>query len=68
VNIWCNPPNGASGPAPKVAPLGRSHVVDAYFWIGRPGYSGGTCNGGPKEGAGVFWPKLALRLARRARW
>jgi endoglucanase len=67
-NIWCNPPNGAAGPPPKVSPLGAGHVVDAYLWIGRPGYSGGTCNGGPARGAGTFWPELAVRLARRARW
>lgn len=38
-------------------------LVDAYMWISRPGYSRGSCNGGPKK-EGVWWPARALELAR----
>jgi endoglucanase len=31
-----------------------------------PGFSDGTCNGGPA--AGTWWPDYALGLAERAAW
>ena len=37
--------------------------VDAFFWIGRPGFSGGSCNGGPLP-VGSWWARRALSLAR----
>ena len=39
--------------------------VDAYLWIGRPGYSGGSCNGGPLP-VGAWWPSAGLMLGRYA--
>jgi endoglucanase len=39
--------------------------VDAYMWIGRPGFSGGACNGGPMP-VGTWWPKRALMFSRFA--
>jgi endoglucanase len=66
ITVWCNPPNEALGPAPTTTAVQRPDVVDGYFWIERPGYSNGTCNGGPKTGA--WWKERALLLARRAKW
>jgi endoglucanase len=64
INVWCNPPNSALGPAPTTS---TAHpLVDAYLWIERPGFSNGKCNGGPATGS--WWPERALLLARRARW
>jgi len=34
--------------------------------IERPGFSNGSCNGGPKTGA--WWTKRALLMAKRAHW
>ena len=65
INVWCNPPNEALGPQPGTDTM-RPDVVDSYMWIERPGYSNGTCNGGPKTGA--WWKERALLLARRAKW
>lgn len=62
VNVWCNPPNSGLGPRPTTT---TAHPrVDAYLWIGRAGYSGGRCNGGPR--AGYWWPERGLRMARQA--
>jgi endoglucanase len=66
ITVWCNPPNEALGPAPTSTDVTRPDVVDGYFWIERPGFSNGFCNGGPKTGA--WWKERALLLARRARW
>ena len=58
---WCNPDGRALGTAPTAA---TNHaLVDAYFWIKRPGESDGTCNGGPS--AGGWWADYALGLAVR---
>jgi endoglucanase len=62
-NIWCNAPRAGLGPTPT-SKTGNPRV-DAYLWIGRPGYSGGSCNGGPLP-IGTWWPKHAMKLARRA--
>ena len=35
------------------------------MWIGRPGYSGGSCNGGPMP-VGSWWPQRAMMFARYA--
>jgi cellulase/cellobiase CelA1 len=40
-------------------------LVDGFLWIGRPGYSGGSCEGGPLP-IGTWWREHALKLARRA--
>ena len=67
VNVWCNPRNSGLGRPPAVAPDPlRYPKLDAYLWIGRAGYSGGRCGGGPR--AGRWWTRRALTLARRAPW
>ncbi|HUH12934.1 MAG TPA: glycoside hydrolase family 6 protein [Longimicrobiales bacterium] len=58
---WCNPDGRALGTAPTAAT--NHSLVDAYFWIKRPGESDGTCNGGPS--AGTWWADYALGLAVR---
>jgi endoglucanase len=63
LNRWCNPPNRGLGPRPTT--LTSHPKVDAYLWIGRPGYSAGACNGGPTP-PGAWWPERALELARNA--
>jgi endoglucanase len=64
INVWCNPRNEALGDQPSTQTA--DPVVDAYLWIERPGFSNGTCNGGPKTGA--WWLDRALLLAKRAHW
>jgi endoglucanase len=66
---WCNPKGrgiGSIATAATGAPL-----VDAFFWIKRPGESDGSCNGGPA--AGQWWAESsqadeahALGLAKRS--
>ena len=45
----------------------QSHpsLADGYFYIVRPGYSGGSCNGGPLP-IGSWFEDRALDLARYA--
>lgn len=64
INMWCNPRNTALG-SPPTTSTGHPRV-DAYLWIGRAGYSGGRCRGGPRHG--TFWPEYALSAARRTPW
>ncbi len=59
---WCNPPGRGLGSPPTSQTA--SPLVDAYFWVKRPGESDGTCNGGPS--AGTWWPDYALGLAQNA--
>jgi len=61
INVWCHPLRRGLG----IPPITATHHqrVDAYMWINRPGYSGGSCNGGPLP-VGTWWPKRALSLAR----
>jgi endoglucanase len=59
---WCNPSGRALGSAPT-ANTGNT-LVDAFFWIKKPGDSDGTCNGAPN--AGEWMPEYALELARNA--
>jgi endoglucanase len=61
INVWCHPLKRGLG----IAPTTDTHQpkVDAYMWIGRPGYSGGSCNGGPLP-VGSWWAKRALMFAR----
>jgi endoglucanase len=62
-NVWCHPLRRGLGPPPTTA---TDHPkVDAYMWINRPGYSGGSCNGGPLP-VGAWWPERALELAQYA--
>jgi endoglucanase len=63
INVWCHPLKRGLGTPPTTE---TSHPrVDAYMWIGRPGYSGGSCNGGPLP-VGSWWPRRALMFARWA--
>jgi endoglucanase len=62
-NIWCNAPRAGLGPRPTTK-TGNARV-DGLLWIGRPGYSGGSCGGGPLP-IGTWWREHALKLARRA--
>jgi endoglucanase len=63
--IWCNPPNAAAGARPTTRTADPK--VDAYMWVERPGYSNGSCNGGP-EPAGTWWERRAIQLVERAPW
>ena len=54
--MWCHPGLRGLGPAPTTA---TSHpLVDAYMYINRPGYSAGSCNGGPLP-VGTWWAERA---------
>ena len=53
-----------SGPEPTTL-TARPDKVDAYMWIGRPGYSNGSCNGGPLP-VGTWWNDRALMFASYA--
>jgi endoglucanase len=66
---WCNATGRGLG-TPSTANTGAT-LVDAFFWIKRPGESDGACNGGPV--AGRWWEDSAvadeahaLGLARRS--
>jgi endoglucanase len=61
INVWCHPLMRGLG----IPPTTDTHhpKVDGYMWIGRPGYSGGACNGGPLP-VGRWWARRALMLAR----
>ena len=61
---WCNTPGRALGARPT-SDTGDPRA-DAFAWVLHPGFSDGSCNGGPK--AGTWWPSYALGLARRAAW
>ena len=63
INVWCNPGLRGLGPAPTTA---TAHpLVDAYMYINRPGYSAGSCNGGPLP-VGTWWPERGLMYATYA--
>ncbi len=61
--ILCNPPGRGLGPKPTFNTGYR--YVDAFAWIANPGKSGGPCRPGAPP-TGVFWPQLAVELARNA--
>jgi endoglucanase len=63
INVWCHPLRRGLGIPPTTNT--QRAKVDAYMWIGRPGYSGGGCNGGPRR-VGAWWPKRALMFGRYA--
>jgi endoglucanase len=63
INVWCHPGLRGLGPPPTTA---TSHPrVDAYLYINRPGYSAGSCNGGPLP-IGTWWAERALMYTRLA--
>jgi endoglucanase len=63
INVWCNP--GLRGLGPPPTTLTAHPKVDAYLYINRPGYSAGSCNGGPLP-VGEWWPARAHMYARYA--
>jgi endoglucanase len=63
INIWCHP--GLRGLGPEPTTLTAHPKVDAYLYVSRPGYSGGSCNGGPLP-VGTWWAERALMYARLA--
>jgi endoglucanase len=63
VNVWCHPLKRGLGPAPTTDTHYRR--VDAFMYIGRPGYSAGACNGGPTP-VGTFWTERALMYSSYA--
>ena len=63
INVWCHPRKRGLGPAPTT--LTSHPLVDAYLYINRPGYSAGSCNGGPLP-VGKWWAENALMYAKHA--
>ena len=63
INVWCDPRARGLGMPPTTNTMRPK--VDAYLWIGRPGYSAGRCNGARRR-PGSWWPTRALTLARYA--
>ncbi len=63
INVWCHPGLRGLGPAPTT--LTSHPKVDAYMYVNRPGYSAGSCNGGPLP-VGTWWPARGLMYARWA--
>jgi endoglucanase len=59
----CNPAGRGLGMLPTILPT--TSIVDATLWIKHPGYSDGTCNGGPA--AGQWWTNYARILGANAR-
>ena len=63
INVWCHPGLRGLGTPPTTV---TSHPkVDAYMYVNRPGYSAGSCNGGPLP-VGTWWPDRGLMYARYA--
>lgn len=60
---WCNPRGERVGAPPGTPP--GDPAVDALLWLKHPGESDGAC-GESHDPAGVFDPRLALRLVGRA--
>jgi endoglucanase len=63
VTVWCHPLRRGLGIAPTAQT--NQSKVDGYFYIGRPGFSGGSCNGGPLP-VGSWYEKRALMFGRYA--
>jgi cellulase/cellobiase CelA1 len=64
--IGCAPPKRGLGPVPTLN-TGLAGV-DAFVWVGRPGYSGGSCNGGPRP-VGTWWLNRARMFVHyRTQW
>ncbi len=58
---WCNPSGRALG-VPYTTDTGHP-LADAFLWVKQPGFSDGSCNGGPGSG---FHAPFALELTRNA--
>jgi len=63
INVYCNPQMRGLGPAPRTST--GYPKVDGFFYINRPGYSGGACNGAPPK-IGAWWPERAVAMGRYA--
>jgi endoglucanase len=63
INVWCHP--GLRGLGPPPSTLTSHPKVDAYMYVNRPGFSAGSCNGGPLP-VGTWWPERALMYTRWA--
>ena len=63
INVWCHPLKRGLGPPPTTKTHHRR--VDGYFYIGRPGFSGGSCNGGPLP-VGSWFAARAVMFGRYA--
>jgi endoglucanase len=63
LNVWCHPLKRGLGPVPTTT-TGFTNV-DAFLWVGRPGYSAGDCNGGPAR-VGAWWRERAVMFGRWA--
>jgi endoglucanase len=61
---WCNPPGRGLGARPPTAT--GNPLVAAFLWVKAPGESDGECADGNDPPAGVWWPRYALGLIRRA--
>jgi endoglucanase len=63
VTVWCHPLRRGLGIAPTTQ---TNHpLADAYLYIGRPGFSGGSCNGGPLP-VGSWFGDRAVMFGRYA--
>jgi endoglucanase len=58
---WCNPPGRGLGWQPTADTA--DPLCDAYLWIKAPGYTDGSCNGGPSWG---WWASYALGLCQNS--
>jgi endoglucanase len=63
LNVWCHPLKRGLGPVPTT--VTGFAKVDAFLWVGRPGYSAGACNGGPAR-VGAWWRDRALMFGAYA--
>ena len=62
INVWCHPLKRGLGPAPSTETAAPG-VLDAYLYIGRPGLSDGSCNGGPLP-IGSWFEERALMFGK----
>lgn len=61
-DVWCN--NLESGLGIPSTSVVNDSILDAYFWVKRPGESDGLCNSGPS--AGQWWQQYAISLAKKS--
>jgi hypothetical protein len=68
VEVLCNPPGRGLGAQPTTAPVLPSryarYPLDAFLWTYTPGFSVGSCNGGPANGQ--YWTALGVSLGKHA--
>ncbi|MBO0767890.1 MAG: glycoside hydrolase family 6 protein [Solirubrobacterales bacterium] len=63
----CNPPDRGLGVRPTTTPAlpgkAAAYPLDGFTWTYPPGFSVGTCHGGPASG---YWPELGVSLGAHA--